>query len=104
MYLRFGKENLGLRPADGGEHRSYGVGIEHVAFEVDTREEVDAAFERAVAHGALVHVPPEQDDDLDDYYAFFVFDPDGIRVEVFAARQAEGGAGRWTTNATASPD
>jgi catechol 2,3-dioxygenase-like lactoylglutathione lyase family enzyme len=45
VYLRFGEQNLGLRPADGGEHRYYDVGIEHLAFEVENREEVDAAFE-----------------------------------------------------------
>ena len=97
VYLKFGEQNLGLRPADGGEHRYYGVGIEHLAFEVDTREEVDAAFERCQAVGAQIHFPPEEDDDLDDYYALFVFDPDGIRVEVFAAKQAEPGQARWTT-------
>jgi glyoxylase I family protein len=97
VYLKLGEQNLGLRPADGGEHRYYGVGIEHLAFEVDTREEVDAAFERCQALGAPVHFPPEEEDDLDDYYAFFVFDPDGIRVEVFAAKQAEPGQDRWTT-------
>jgi hypothetical protein len=31
------------------------------------------------------HPPPAEDDkDIDGYYAFFVFDPDGIRVEVFS--------------------
>jgi hypothetical protein len=42
VYLSFGDEWLGLRPADGGTHR---------------------------------------------YYAFFVFDPDGLRIEVFSPGQ-----------------
>jgi glyoxylase I family protein len=75
---------LGLRPADSGGHTYYGVGIEHLAFEVDTREEVDAAHERCVAAGAEIHHPPEMDNDIEGYYAFFVFDPDGMRTEVFA--------------------
>lgn len=91
VYLRFGEQNLGLRPADGGEHRYYDVGIEHVAFEVETSEEVDVAYERSAALGASVHFPPEYDRSGADYYAFFVFDPDGIRVEVFCAKQAEPG-------------
>lgn len=95
VYLRFGEQNLGLRPADGGEHRYYGVGIEHLAFEVDTREEVDAAHERALRAGAKVHFPPEEDDDLEGYYAVFVFDPDGIRVEVFCAGPAPADGSRW---------
>jgi catechol 2,3-dioxygenase-like lactoylglutathione lyase family enzyme len=75
---------LGLRPADGGAHRYYDVGIEHLAFEVETRDEVDAAHERCVADGARIDFPPEEDRDVDAYYAFFVFDPDGMRMEVFA--------------------
>jgi catechol 2,3-dioxygenase-like lactoylglutathione lyase family enzyme len=74
---------LGLRPADGGRHRYYDVGIEHLAFEVDSRDEVDAAHERCLASGEQVHFPPEEDRDVDDYYAVFVFDPDGMRIEVF---------------------
>ena len=74
---------IGLRPADGGTHQYYGVGIEHFAVEVDSREEVDEAHARCLASGASIHFPPEEDRDLPGYYAFFVFDPDGIRVEVF---------------------
>jgi catechol 2,3-dioxygenase-like lactoylglutathione lyase family enzyme len=82
VYLRFGQQFLGLRPADGGEHHYYGVGLEHLAFYVDTREEVDAAYRRCLDIGAQIHYPPEEDRDLPGYYELFVFDPDGIRVEV----------------------
>ena len=75
--------NLGLREADGGAHEYYNVGIEHLAFEVDSREEVEAAHERCVARGDDVHFPPQEDRDIPGYYATFVFDPDGMRVEVF---------------------
>jgi catechol 2,3-dioxygenase-like lactoylglutathione lyase family enzyme len=63
---------LGLRPADGGAHQYYGVGVEHIAFEVDARAEV------------------EEDRDEPGYYAFFAFDPDGIRVEVFSWTSVQG--------------
>jgi catechol 2,3-dioxygenase-like lactoylglutathione lyase family enzyme len=96
VYLRFGEQNLGLRPADGGEHHYYEVGIEHLAFEVERREDVDAAYERCLGCGARIHFPPEEDRDLDDYYAFFVFDPDGVRVEVFSAKPPPSAGGRWT--------
>jgi glyoxylase I family protein len=82
VYFSFGHQQLGLRPADGGEHHYYNVGIEHIAFFVDTAEEVDEAYERAVAMGANIHYPPELDRDIADYYALFVFDPDAIRVEI----------------------
>jgi len=45
---------------------------------------VDGAHARCVETGAYVHFAPEEDRDEEGYYAFFVFDPDGIRVEVFA--------------------
>ena len=82
-----GNDGLGLRPADEGGYRYYSVGIEHLAFEVDTREEVEDAHRRAVEMNANIHFPPEEDRDIEGYYAFFVFDPDGIRVEVFCWRR-----------------
>jgi catechol 2,3-dioxygenase-like lactoylglutathione lyase family enzyme len=86
VYLRFGDETngcIGLRPADGGEHRYYEVGVEHIAFEVDTQDEVDEAHTRCLEMDAKVHHPPEEDSDIAGYYALFVFDPDGMRIEVF---------------------
>ena len=74
---------LGIWPADGGTHRFYEVGIEHLAFEVDEREEIDEAYGRYLSTGADIHCPPEEDRDVDGYYAFFAFDPDAMRVEVF---------------------
>ena len=32
VYLGWAEQQLGLRQADGGEYRYYGVGIEHLAF------------------------------------------------------------------------
>ena len=49
------RAGLGLRPADGGEHRYYSVGIEHLAFEVEERADVDAAYERCLAREANIH-------------------------------------------------
>jgi catechol 2,3-dioxygenase-like lactoylglutathione lyase family enzyme len=79
------KCGLGIRPADSGDrYRYYGVGIEHLAFEVDEREEVDVAHARCVERGDKIHFPPEEDRDIGGYYAFFVFDPDGMRIEIFS--------------------
>jgi catechol 2,3-dioxygenase-like lactoylglutathione lyase family enzyme len=84
VYLRVGPnaQGLGLRPADGGEHRYYGVGIEHFAILVDSRRDVDDTYQRCLDVGANVHHPPEEDNDIPGYWAMFVFDPDGIRLEV----------------------
>ncbi len=89
IYLQFGTSYLGLRPADSGSYRHYDVGLEHLAFQTDTREEVDEAHRRCVSAGTTIHSPPEEhyvDKDEEDYYAFFVFDPDGIRIEVVCDR------------------
>jgi catechol 2,3-dioxygenase-like lactoylglutathione lyase family enzyme len=89
VYLELGHSLLGLRPADGGTHRHYDVGLEHFAFQVDTRDEVDDAYERCRSVGVSIESPPEEhyvDQPDEDYYAFFAFDPDGIRVEVVCDR------------------
>ena len=79
VYLEYGVQGFGLRPADGGVYRHYEVGIEHLAFEVDDRTEVDEAYQRCVSAGAKIQSPPEEHylEDGEDYYAFFAFDPDG---------------------------
>jgi glyoxylase I family protein len=84
VYFRFGPSWFGIRPADGGEHAYYDVGVEHIAFQVDTPEEVDEAYQRCLAMDTKIHHAPEADNDVEDYYALFVFDPDGIRIEVFS--------------------
>lgn len=88
VYLGNGGAFLGLRKADGGAHRYYEVGVEHLAIEVDRPDEVEDAYARCLARGAKIHFPPEEDRDEPGYYAFFVFDPDGIRVEVFSWEQS----------------
>lgn len=85
-----GEAHFGLRPADGGAHQYYGVGVEHIAFEVESKDEVEDAHARATSSGAKIHFPPEEDRDEPGYYAFFAFDPDGIRVEVFSWTRVQG--------------
>lgn len=85
VYFEYGVQGFGLRPADGGRYRHYEVGIEHLAFEVDGSDEVDEAHGRCLAMGAQIQSAPELHyvSDGEGYYAFFAFDPDGIRFEVF---------------------
>lgn len=90
VYLQFGYNTFGLRPADGGVYRHYEVGIEHLGFEVDLPGEVDDAYGRCLSAGVRIQSPPENHYVPDeDYYAFFAFDPDGIRFEVFCWKRAE---------------
>jgi catechol 2,3-dioxygenase-like lactoylglutathione lyase family enzyme len=89
VYLRFGWSFLRIRPAYGGTYRHYDVGLEHLAFQVDSRAEVDAAHEGCIAAGGRIESTPREhyvDVEAEDYYAFFAFDPDGIRIEVVCDR------------------
>jgi catechol 2,3-dioxygenase-like lactoylglutathione lyase family enzyme len=82
VYLHAGRQMLGLRRADGGEHHYYDVGIEHLAFFVERPEEVDETYERCLQHQVTIHFPPQAGRDHPGYWAVFFFDPDGFRVEV----------------------
>lgn len=88
VYLEFGRSFLGVRPADGGTYRHYDVGLEHLAFQVDTRDEVDEAYQRCISAGGKIESPPEEDyvDQGEDYYSFFALDPDGFRIEIVCDR------------------
>lgn len=67
-------------------HRS-GVGLNHLAFQVDGRDAVDALRAYCVEAG----IPTLYDDGYPfpnggtDYYALFIEDPDRIKVEFVAA-------------------
>src|SRR5262245_499381 len=84
VYFRWGPSWFGIRPADRGEFTYYAPGVEHIAFRVDNPEEADEAHARAGEMGAKVHHPPEMDGDIEGYHATAIFDPDGIRIEVFS--------------------
>ncbi|MFC4594227.1 VOC family protein [Sphingobium tyrosinilyticum] len=67
-------------PADGGG-ASVGNGV-HVAFEVEKRAAVDAFFKAAIAHGGSGEGAPGLRPEYDaNYYAAFVRDPDGNKIE-----------------------
>ena len=92
-YLRFpvpGSGSLGLRQAaEDQPFELYAPGLHHLAFAVDSRADVEAAHAAAVTAGATVlHEPREWPQYRSDYYATFVLDPDGFRIEVATARDA----------------
>ena len=92
-YLRFpqpGSGSLGLRQAlEEQEFELYAPGLHHVAFAVESRDDVDAAYAAAVAAGAeILHAPRVFPQYHPDFYATFFLDPDGFRIEVAASRDA----------------
>jgi len=70
------------REEDSGPHRHGRVGWQHLAFAVDSREEVDRLQKIALDAGwSAVREPKPYPRFSDRYYASFVEDDNGIRVE-----------------------
>jgi Lactoylglutathione lyase and related lyases len=92
-YLRFprsGSGSLGLRQAlEPQEFELYAPGLHHLALAVETPADVDAAHAAAVETGAeVLHAPRLWPQYRVDYYATFLLDPDGFRLEIATARDA----------------
>ncbi len=69
-----------------GDNERVGEGT-HVAFRVDTRAEVDAFHAAALAAGGQDNgAPGLRPQYHPNYYAAFVFDPDGLNIEAVCHR------------------
>lgn len=74
-------------PLDG-QSATVGNGS-HIAFDLEYRTQVDRFYEAALANGGTSDGAPGVRDNYDPhYYAAFVFDPDGHKIEAmtFASR------------------
>jgi glyoxylase I family protein len=92
-YLRFptpGSGSLGLRRAlEEQDFVLYAPGLHHLAFAVESREDVDEVHSRVVeAGGEVLHAPRLWPEYHPEYYATFFLDPDGFRIEVAIAGDA----------------
>lgn len=75
--------SIGLRQAQAlGGHDRYRVGLHHLALEAVARSVVDERHAWVVGAGAEVESPPQEYAYSPGYYAFFFYDPDGIKLEV----------------------
>jgi catechol 2,3-dioxygenase-like lactoylglutathione lyase family enzyme len=73
---------LPAREADSGPHRHGRVGWQHLAFAVHSRADVDRLHAVAVAAGwSVVREPKLYPRFNDRYYASFLEDDNGIRIE-----------------------
>lgn len=72
-----------------GDNELVGEGT-HVAFRADTREQVDAFHEAALAAGGIDNGPPGPRPQYGaNYYAAFVRDPDGLNIEAVCHKSVE---------------
>jgi glyoxylase I family protein len=77
-----------LRPArSDAPHDPYAAGLHHFCLRVDSAADVDAIAARLRDAGIEVTAPRLYPDYAPDYYAIFLDDPDGIRLEVTNYRQ-----------------
>ncbi len=82
--------SIALEPARGTNadrsHDRYAPGLHHIAFEAESRAEVDAAYELLKEIDATILDPPAdytgQEGYSDGYYAVFFSDPDGLKLEI----------------------
>ena len=85
-YVAGGGAPIGLREAQTtGEFDRYRIGVHHVAFEASSREVVDERHRWAVERSVEIESAPKEYDYMPGYYAFFFYDPDGLKLEVVHA-------------------
>ena len=63
-------------------HDRYTPGLHHLAWNVETRDEVDAIYKAMVEQGVAILDPPDEYGYEPGYYAFFFEDPDGLKLEI----------------------
>jgi glyoxylase I family protein len=84
-YLGGPGTGVGLReaqsPSDGGYDR-YSLGLHHLAFEAESRADVDERADWLRARGAELESDPQEYTYSPGYYAVFFFDPDGLKLEI----------------------
>jgi glyoxylase I family protein len=76
--------SIGLREArrESEPYDRYRVGLHHLAFEVDSRAEVDERAEWVRTQDVEVESEPQEYTYQQGYYATFFYDPDGLKLEI----------------------
>jgi len=83
---RDGAGSIGLRAAQSDAnpvpYERYGVGVHHLAFNAESRAEVDERFAWLQTRGIRIESEPREYDYMPGYYAVFFYDPDGLKLEL----------------------
>jgi catechol 2,3-dioxygenase-like lactoylglutathione lyase family enzyme len=76
--------SIGLREAqaESDSYDRYQVGLHHVAFEAESRAQVDERAGWLHAQGVEIESDPQEYAYLPGYYAVFFYDPDGLKLEI----------------------
>jgi glyoxylase I family protein len=75
---------VGLRQAlsKSDPYDRYRVGLHHLAFEADSRGQVDERAAWIRAQGGVLESEPQEYAYIPGYYAVFFYDPDGLKLEI----------------------
>ena len=77
-----------LRPARAANsHNPYAPGLHHFCLRVENEKNVKEVARRLKEHNILVSEPKLYPEYAPDYFAVFLSDPDGIRLEITNYRQ-----------------
>jgi catechol 2,3-dioxygenase-like lactoylglutathione lyase family enzyme len=80
---------ISIRPTRApGPHNPYAPGLHHLCLQAPDRQAVDDGHAALVALGVEPTPPQFYSEYVEDYYATFFADPDGIRFEIVARRPA----------------
>jgi catechol 2,3-dioxygenase-like lactoylglutathione lyase family enzyme len=77
--------SIGLREAQSETEEPYDryrVGLHHLAFEAESRAQVDDRADWVREQGLEVETEPQEYTYLPGYYAVFFYDPDGLKLEI----------------------
>ncbi len=77
-----------LRPARStNSHNPYAPGLHHFCLRVENEKEVKEAARRLKEQNISVSEPKQYPEYAPDYFAVFLSDPDGVRLEITNYRQ-----------------
>ena len=81
-----GRGSVSLRAVQSEAHEvpydRYAIGIHHIAFTASSRDAVDERAQWCRERGAEIESGPREYDYTPGYYALFLHDPDGIKLEI----------------------
>ena len=83
-YLSGPGTSVGLREAlsESEPYDRYRIGLHHLAFEADSRGQVDERAAWVRTQGGELESEPQEYAYSPGYYAVFFYDPDGLKLEI----------------------
>jgi catechol 2,3-dioxygenase-like lactoylglutathione lyase family enzyme len=83
-YLSGPETAIGLREAqsESEQYDRYAVGLHHLAFEADSRAQVQEIAEWVRSQPVEIESEPQEYSYMPGYFAFFFYDPDGMKLEI----------------------